>query len=324
MDGLGASPPVFAALPKPKLGVEDAPAVAPPPPNRPPGLLAAGVLDAPPPNRPAPPELAPPPPNSPELGVLDPVFAVPKRDGDELPVVLPAPPNSPPAGFGVFEAALLPLGCPNVKPDMTAVGRVFAQSVSRGVLPDVGGCCRQLFTKVESCAGCAIDAASVSRSAKLRGLERAKSSEGNESLRKCFVSLTGASMSQPKSWADSCMGHAPFLPGDTLIQLELQRSGALIPRAFETQRRLITCIRVRRSTLYYLRIALDFISSLLPASYNSTYCALKHIPHYLHTSSVLEAITTNFNMADELAPPRKSVELEDPGAKELGTSRSIT
>lgn len=122
-DGFAASP-AFAAPPNapPKLGVEDAPAVAPPPPNRPPvaGLLAAGVPDDPPPNRPAPPELAAPPPNSPELGVLDPAAAEPKRDGDEEPVVLLAPPKSPPAGLGAPEPALLPLGCPNVKPDMVA------------------------------------------------------------------------------------------------------------------------------------------------------------------------------------------------------------
>lgn len=119
-DGLGASPPVFAAMPNPpKLGVDDAPAVAPPAPNR---LLVAGLLDAPPPKSPEPPALAPPPPpNSPVLGVLDPVLAVPKRDGDEVPVVLLAPPNSPPVGFGVLEPALLPAGCPNVKPDMVAL-----------------------------------------------------------------------------------------------------------------------------------------------------------------------------------------------------------
>lgn len=33
----------------------------------------------------------------------------------------------------------------------------------------------------------------------------------------------------------------------------------------------------------------------------------------------LEAATPNLNMTHDLAPPRKSVELEDPGAKELGT-----
>lgn len=102
-DGFAASPG-FPALPKPKLGVEDAPAVAPPP------------------KRPAPPELAPPPPNNPEPGVLDPVvFAVPNKDGDELPVVFPAPPNSPPAGFDVPEPALFPPDCGNVKLDIVVL-----------------------------------------------------------------------------------------------------------------------------------------------------------------------------------------------------------
>ena len=120
IDGFAASPGFAAFPPKPKVDVVGALAVAPPP-NRPPGLLAAGVLDAPPPKRPAPPELAAPPPKSPPLGVLDPVPAVLKRDGDEVPVALLAPPNSPPeAGFGVFEPALLPAGAPNVKPDITA------------------------------------------------------------------------------------------------------------------------------------------------------------------------------------------------------------
>lgn len=125
--GFGASP-VFAAAPKlPKPDVDDAPAVAPPPPKRPPGLLAAGVLDAAPPNRPAPPELAPAPapdaapPNRPVDGVLDPVLAPPKRPDEGVLEVVLAPPKSPPAGLGVLEPALLLLGCPNVKPDMTAL-----------------------------------------------------------------------------------------------------------------------------------------------------------------------------------------------------------
>ena len=113
-DGFAASP-VFAAEPKPKPGVEDEPAVAPPP-KRPPAGLLAGVLDAPPPNRPEPPAVAPPLPKSPPPGVLDAGAAAPKRDGDAAPDVVPALPNSPPAGFD----APLPAGCPNVKPDMIA------------------------------------------------------------------------------------------------------------------------------------------------------------------------------------------------------------
>lgn len=147
-DGFAASPGFAAFPPKPKLGVDDAPAVAPPP-NRPPGLLAAGVLDAPPPKRPAPPEPAPPPPNNPVLGALDPVFAVPKRDGDEVPVVLLAPPNSPPAGFGVLEPALLPAGCPNVKADMVAVGKIGCRRCKSGVRLVVVGCCLLLVKPVE-------------------------------------------------------------------------------------------------------------------------------------------------------------------------------
>lgn len=122
-DGFAASPG-FAAPPNPKVGVEDAPAAAPPP-NRPPaGLLAAGVPDDAPPKRPEPPELGAPPPKSPPpapgaLGVLD----APKMEGDEEPVA-PEPPKSPPAGFEALLPALLPLGCPNVKPDMVALGGV--------------------------------------------------------------------------------------------------------------------------------------------------------------------------------------------------------
>lgn len=111
-DGFAASPLVFPALPKPKLGVDDAPAVAPPP------------------KRFELPEIAPPPPNNPEPGVLDPVLvAVPNKDGDELPVVFPAPPNSPPAGFDVPELALPPPGFGNVKPDIVLLEVPAAESV---------------------------------------------------------------------------------------------------------------------------------------------------------------------------------------------------
>ena len=120
--GFAASPPVFPALPKPKLGVEDAPAVAPPP------------------KRPDPPELAPPPPNNPE--VLDPVVVgVPNKDGDELPVVFPAPPNSPPAGFDVPELALLAPGCGNVKLDMVVLEGPTAEDVGWSMLVVVVGNC---------------------------------------------------------------------------------------------------------------------------------------------------------------------------------------
>jgi hypothetical protein len=83
------------------------------------------------------------------LGALDPVFAVPKRDGDEVPVVLLAPPNSPPAGFGVLEPALLPAGCPNVKADMVAVGKIGCRRCKSGVRLVVVGCCLLLVKPVE-------------------------------------------------------------------------------------------------------------------------------------------------------------------------------
>lgn len=154
-DGFAASPG-FAAPPNPKVGVEDAPAAAPPP-NRPPaGLLAAGVPDDAPPKRPEPPELGAPPPKSPPpapapgalaLGVLDP----PKREDDEEPVA-PEPPKRPPAGF---EAAL-PLGWPNVKPDMVALGEVECRErragVWDGLLVVAGSCLRRCKLMI----GCAI------------------------------------------------------------------------------------------------------------------------------------------------------------------------
>lgn len=153
-DGFAASP-VFAAEPKPKLGVEEPPAVAPPPKRLPAGLLA-GVLDAPPPKRFEPPALAPPPPKSAPPGVLDAGAAAPKRDGDAAPDVVPALPNSPP-GFDAPPLALLAAGCPNVKPDMVARGgsRLCREWVA--VLAGCG-CSRLLFTFAESRVRCAIGA----------------------------------------------------------------------------------------------------------------------------------------------------------------------
>jgi hypothetical protein len=192
-DGFAASP-VFAAEPKPKPGVEDAPAVAPPP-KRPPAGLVAGVLDAPPPNRPEPPAVAPPPPKSPPPGVLDAGVAAPKRDGDAAPDVVPALPKSPPAGFD----APLPAGCPNVKPDMIAREDV-------GCVLTGGGCWRLLFTFAESCVGCAIGAAESSRSGRLDGSERAESSECCKDPGSCAPRFHRRVDVATKTWAESCMG----------------------------------------------------------------------------------------------------------------------
>lgn len=120
-------------------------------------MLAAGVPDDAPPKRPEPPELGAPPPKSPPpapgaLGVLD----APKMEGDEEPVA-PEPPKSPPAGFEALLPALLPLGCPNVKPDMFALVEVEVECRERragvwdGVLV-VAGCCLRRCKLVIGCA----------------------------------------------------------------------------------------------------------------------------------------------------------------------------
>jgi hypothetical protein len=118
IEGLGASP-LGLLRPLPPNNEGDAPAVAAPPPKRPPGLLAAGVLDAPlppppkrldvpvldpPPKRPLPPVLAP------EFALL---LAVPNMDGVDPPEVLLVAPKR-----GLFAGVLLLLCWPKVKPDM--------------------------------------------------------------------------------------------------------------------------------------------------------------------------------------------------------------
>lgn len=84
--GFGASPVAFPN--DPKADVVDAPDVAWPPPNNPPGLLVAGVLEAPPPKTLDELIAVFPLPKSPLPGVLDAALAVPKSDGvaplDEL------------------------------------------------------------------------------------------------------------------------------------------------------------------------------------------------------------------------------------------------
>lgn len=198
-EGFAASP-VFVAEPKPKLGVEDAPAVAPPP-KRPPAGLLAGVLDAPPPKRPEPPAVAPPPPNNPAPGVLDAGVAAPKSDGDAAPDVVPAPPNSPPAGLDAPLLALLPAGCPKVKPDMVACEEVDHADAGAGWCMGVwvlvvGGCClllRKVVYDAQLAPGiCRDKEDETDRSAQNRVTAvkaRAMS---------CSASFTGASLSQPK------------------------------------------------------------------------------------------------------------------------------
>lgn len=102
----GASPAVFAAPPKPpKVGVDDVPDVAWPPPNNAPGLLVAGVLEAPPPKTLDELVAVLPLPKRALPGVLEAAFPVLKRDGvvplDEL-----AAPNK-----GLFGVLLLLLPC---------------------------------------------------------------------------------------------------------------------------------------------------------------------------------------------------------------------
>lgn len=121
--GLGASPSFFPKpKPPPKAGVEDAPGVAPPPLNKPPGL-DAGMLDAPPKRPPEPPVLAPAEPNRPPLaGVLEVLLlAVPKTDGVALPVEGAAL-KSDLFGVLLLSPPLLLLPCwPNVKLMMAVV-----------------------------------------------------------------------------------------------------------------------------------------------------------------------------------------------------------
>src|SRR5947209_319722 len=82
--GFGPSPLV---LPEPpnvvKVDVDDAPEVAGPPLNRPPGLLA-GVFETPPPKTLDELVAVVPLPNSPPLGAPEVVVAVPKREGVAL------------------------------------------------------------------------------------------------------------------------------------------------------------------------------------------------------------------------------------------------
>lgn len=116
MDGFCASPlGLLKLLPKPPNCEGDAPAVALLPPKRPPGLLAAGVLDAAPPKRPLPPVLALLP-------------AVPNRDGAAPPEVLLVAPNS-----GLL-AGVPPVFCPKVPPDMLCGCVVDARCRVIGVL----------------------------------------------------------------------------------------------------------------------------------------------------------------------------------------------
>jgi hypothetical protein len=254
MDGFAASP-VFAAEPKPKLGVDDAPAAAPLP-KRPPAGLLAGVLDAPPPKRPEPPAAAPPPPNSPPPGVLDAGVAAPKRDGDAAPDVVPAPPNSPLAGLDAPLLALLPAeGCPKVKPDMTAREDVDGAERGPGCRMGVDGR-TSLFTLAESCVRCAIGAVGWSRQRSPDGSERAEASECSDGSRNAVLGVFHRRVRvASKSWADSCMDH--------VIQFKLQRvqvSSAPIPRVPGTRRRqAIACTRARRSTAYYLLVTSDLL-----------------------------------------------------------------
>jgi hypothetical protein len=114
MEGFAASALGLLRPLPPKADSVDPPDVAPPPPNRPPGLLA-GVLEAPPPKRFEVPVFAPPPnkvepPDEAAPGVA--ALAVPNREGVEPPDVLLAAPNN-----GLF--GVLPLFCcPKLKPDM--------------------------------------------------------------------------------------------------------------------------------------------------------------------------------------------------------------
>jgi len=133
--GFAASPAGLLRLLPNRLDV-DAPDVAPPPPNSPPGVLP-GVFEAPPPKTLDVPAVAPPP-NRPEpAGVLVPVLpalAAPKRDGAVPPDVLLAAPNN-----GLFGVLLL-LCCPNLN-DMLGC---------RVKVDGAGQCCggwsRKLFT----------------------------------------------------------------------------------------------------------------------------------------------------------------------------------
>jgi hypothetical protein len=116
MDDLGASPlGLLMPLPPKRPDPGAAPAVAPPPPKIPPGLLAVGVLDAPPPkgfDAPVfrPPPKRPPPPVLAGVPVL--LVAPPNRDGVDPPDVLLGAPKID--GFGVPPL----FGCPKAKPDM--------------------------------------------------------------------------------------------------------------------------------------------------------------------------------------------------------------
>lgn len=106
--GFAASPAGLLRLLPNRLDV-DAPVVAPPPPNSPPGLLA-GVLEAPPPKMLDVLVVAPPPNRPGPAGVFVPVLpalAASKRDGAVPPEVLLAAPNN-----GLFGVLLL-LCCPN-------------------------------------------------------------------------------------------------------------------------------------------------------------------------------------------------------------------
>jgi hypothetical protein len=129
-EGFGA--PALGAAKAPKDGAGAALVAACP--NRPPGLLAAGVEDELPNRFDEPP--VPPEPNRPAAGVLAPEVAgvLPKREDPVPPAVVVAPKS--------VLLALLSLlaGPPKVNPDMVGVGVSFGiYSGERSLCADVGG-----------------------------------------------------------------------------------------------------------------------------------------------------------------------------------------